>query len=69
MFEGDEVIVKHDNNYDEENEDRLGASAECGGARACSQKGVNGLLGHSALIIGFAASRVRRGRPWPPPPC
>ncbi len=36
-FAGDEVIVKHDNQYDAENEDRLGeANAE---AAACSRKG------------------------------
>lgn len=36
-FEGDEVIVKHDNNYDAENKDRLAESnAE---ADECSQKG------------------------------
>ena len=33
LFDGDEVIVKHDNNYDAENEDRKAASdaeaAEC----------------------------------------
>lgn len=35
-FEGDEVIVKHDNEYDAENEDRLDdANAE---AAACSQR-------------------------------
>ena len=35
-FEGDDVIVKHDNNYDAENKDRLDdANAE---AAACSQK-------------------------------
>jgi cytochrome c-type biogenesis protein CcmE len=37
VFEGDEVIVKHDNEYDAENADRLEQSnAE---AAACSQKG------------------------------
>ncbi len=37
VFEGDEVIVKHDNNYDAENKDRVAKSnAE---AEACSQKG------------------------------
>jgi cytochrome c-type biogenesis protein CcmE len=37
VFEGDEVIVKHDNNYDAENKDRVAQSnAE---AAACSQKG------------------------------
>jgi cytochrome c-type biogenesis protein CcmE len=37
VFEGDEVIVKHDNNYDAENKDRLAQSnAE---ASECSQKG------------------------------
>jgi len=37
MFEGDEVIVKHDNEYDAENSDRLNESnAE---AAACSRKG------------------------------
>jgi cytochrome c-type biogenesis protein CcmE len=37
VFEGDEVIVKHDNSYDAENKDRLAKSqAE---ASACSQKG------------------------------
>ena len=36
-FEGDEVIVKHDNSYDAENKDRLQqTNAE---AQACSQKG------------------------------
>ncbi|MBI4885407.1 MAG: cytochrome c maturation protein CcmE, partial [Actinobacteria bacterium] len=36
-FAGEEVIVKHDNEYDAENEDRLDdANAE---AAACSQKG------------------------------
>ena len=35
-FEGDDVIVKHDNNYDAENKDRLDdANAE---AAACSQR-------------------------------
>jgi len=37
LFEGDEVIVKHDNEYDAENADRLDQSnAE---AAACSQRG------------------------------
>lgn len=37
VFEGDEVIVKHDNEYDAENKDRLEqTNAE---AAACSQKG------------------------------
>jgi cytochrome c-type biogenesis protein CcmE len=37
VFEGDEVIVKHDNSYDAENKDRLQqANAE---ATTCSQKG------------------------------
>ncbi len=37
VFEGDEVIVKHDNTYDAENKDRLQqANSE---AAACSQKG------------------------------
>lgn len=37
VFEGDEVIVKHDNNYDAENEDRVEqANAE---AELCSRKG------------------------------
>lgn len=37
VFEGDEVIVKHDNNYDAENEDRLAQTNS--EAAACSQKG------------------------------
>ena len=36
FFEGDEVLVKHDENYDEENKDRV-ATAN-GEAAACSQK-------------------------------
>jgi len=37
VFEGDEVIVKHDNSYDAENKDRVAqANAE---AAQCSQKG------------------------------
>jgi cytochrome c-type biogenesis protein CcmE len=37
VFEGDEVIVKHDNNYDAANKDRVAqANAE---AERCSQKG------------------------------
>jgi cytochrome c-type biogenesis protein CcmE len=37
VFEGDEVIVKHDNSYDAENKDRVDqANAE---AAKCSQKG------------------------------
>ena len=36
-FAGDEVLIKHDNQYDAENEDRLDeANAE---AAACSQRG------------------------------
>ncbi|MEQ1700597.1 MAG: cytochrome c maturation protein CcmE [Ilumatobacteraceae bacterium] len=35
-LEGDEVIVKHDNKYDEENKDRVAQSNE--EAAACSQK-------------------------------
>ena len=37
VFEGDEVIVKHDNEYDAENKDRLQQSNQ--EAAACSQKG------------------------------
>ena len=36
FFDGDEVLVKHDENYDAENKDRV-ATAE-GEAAACSQK-------------------------------
>ena len=37
VFEGDEVIVKHDNTYDAENKDRMQqANTE---AATCSQKG------------------------------
>jgi cytochrome c-type biogenesis protein CcmE len=37
VFEGDEVIVKHDNSYDAENKDRLEQTNS--EAQACSQKG------------------------------
>lgn len=37
VFDGDEVIVKHDNNYDAENKDRVKESND--EAALCSQKG------------------------------
>lgn len=37
LFEGDEVIVKHDNQYDAENKDRIDKAND--EAAACSQKG------------------------------
>jgi cytochrome c-type biogenesis protein CcmE len=37
VFQGTEIIVKHDNNYDAENKTRLAQTNE--EAAACSQKG------------------------------